>query len=233
MSVNTNQCEFIKKNNERCKRLINKDEKYCWQHIDSEISDSLESLELLETLPDELIQYVLNPYIDYSTESQLIENLTGNRVKLDIDSHLTYEIEYYDSNKTIIKNKKTYLDLRLIKSEDWYPNGHQKYIYNYKNGRLEGKYKGFYENGNKRFISKYKNNKLDGKSKYYYKNGNIKCIINHTNGKLEGQSKGWYENGNIEYIENYKNGNIEYIEFDKNEKLIKYLVFDENGKFFK
>jgi antitoxin component YwqK of YwqJK toxin-antitoxin module len=118
MSVNTNQCSFIKKNNQRCKRLISENTEYCWQHIDSEISKSLESLELLETLPNELIQYVLNSYIDYSEESELIENLTG--VKLDIDSHLTYKTEYYKNGN--IKIRKTYLDLKLIKSESWYLN---------------------------------------------------------------------------------------------------------------
>ena len=46
MSININQCEFIKKNNERCKRLISENENYCWQHNDTEISESLESVSI-------------------------------------------------------------------------------------------------------------------------------------------------------------------------------------------
>ena len=176
MSANINQCEFIKKNNERCKRLIPENENYCWQHIDTEISESLESVELIETLPDELIQYVLNPYIDYSTESQLIENLTN--VKLDIDSHLTYEIQYYDSDKNIIKNKKTYLDLKLIKSEGWYDNGNKEFIENHKNGRLEGMQEHWYENGYKASTCNYKNGRLEGKYEVWDDNGNKLYILN-------------------------------------------------------
>ena len=52
-------------NNERCKRIKNNNENYCCQHIDSDISESLKSLELLESLP-----YELNPYTDYSNEPE-------------------------------------------------------------------------------------------------------------------------------------------------------------------
>ena len=231
MSINTNQCIFIKKNNERCKRIIPENENYCWQHIDIEISESLESVELLETLPYEVIQYILNPYIDYATESELIENLTN--VKLDIDSHLTYKNKYYKNGK--IYKLDTYLDLKLIKSECWYENANKWSIMNYKNDKLEGKYEVWYENGykwtisnyksgrldgiseewypngNKEYKRNYKNGRLEGIQEYWYQNGNKKSIENHKNGQFEGIQEYWYENGNIQYILNYKNGILEKI----------------------
>ena len=214
MSLNTNQCEFIKKNNERCKRIINKDENYCWQHIDSEISESLESVELLETLPDEIIQYILNPYIDYINESELIEHLTGNRVKLNIDPHLSYEIQYGNFDKNLIKT--TYLDLKLIKSESWYMNGNKYFIKNYKNQKLDGISEYWYDNGNKTSTRNYKNGKLEGISEGWYLNGNKRFISNYKNDKLDGISEGWYKSGHKEFIENYKNGIlIEYTDFDE------------------
>jgi antitoxin component YwqK of YwqJK toxin-antitoxin module len=196
--MSNNQFEFIKKNNERCKRLINNNTKYCWQHIDSDISESLESGELLKTLPAELIQYVLNPYIDYVNESQLIQNLTG--VKLDINPHLTYITKYYDSDKTVIKSRKTYLDLKLIKYESWYPNTNKEYIYNFKNGKLEVIKESWYPNGNKESISNFKNGKIEGIKESWYPNGNKMYIENYKNGELEGEFKYWYPNGNKEYI---------------------------------
>ena len=203
MSIN-NQCEFIKKNNKRCKRLINKDENYCWQHIDSDISESLESV---ETLPNELIQYVLNPYIDYSTESELIENLTN--VKLDIDTHLTYENEYYDSTNTVIKSKHTYLDFKLIKYEGWFYNGNIYKIFNYNNGKYHGMFEEWYPDGNKWYIRNYKNGKLNGLVEYWYENGNLQSRRNYRNGELEGISEYWYPDGNLESRRNYIDGNLD------------------------
>jgi hypothetical protein len=93
VNKDTNQCKYIHKNNERCKRIIAENEIYCWKHMDMEISELLESMEFIENLPADIIKYTLNQYIDYFTESELIEILTG--AKLNIDSNLTYENEYY------------------------------------------------------------------------------------------------------------------------------------------
>lgn len=91
------RCNYIHPNGIRCKKLVEPGQKYCWIHRDSHLTESLEQVEPISDLPTDIVQHVLNPYIDYLDESDLVENLTG--LKLDISSHLKKESHILDLQK--------------------------------------------------------------------------------------------------------------------------------------
>jgi antitoxin component YwqK of YwqJK toxin-antitoxin module len=114
------------------------------------------------------------------------------------------------------------------KIEKEYDKRQQFIISNYKEGKLEGKYRYWYENGKLSEMCNYKEGKIEGEWKSWYDNGVQKIICNYKNGKIEGEWKGWYDNGNPMIVSNFKDDKLhgEYKCWCKiNKKLIQYSYY--------
>ena len=79
---------------------------------------------------------------------------------------------------------------------DRYEDGQLKYERNYKDGELDGLWRGWYENGQLKFEYNFKDDKRDGLSKGWYENGQFKDEANWKDGKLISYEKCYDENGN-------------------------------------
>ena len=76
-----------------------------------------------------------------------------------------------------------------------YKNGQVKSIENFKNGKLNGKFKEFFENGSLFQIGTFKNGDMKN-IKVFYENENLKFEQNLKNRK--GKYRGYYPNGKLE-----------------------------------
>ena len=56
------QCRAITKSGEQCSREALEGSEYCWQHESKELA-----------LPNDILQHVFNPYLDYREEVPLVE----------------------------------------------------------------------------------------------------------------------------------------------------------------
>jgi len=88
----------------------------------------------------------------------------------------------------------------------WFDNGRQSMICSYKDGQLDGEYRGWYDNGKQARICNYKCDKLDGKYCDWYENGKQAKICNYKDDILDGEYSEWYENGKQLTICNYEDG---------------------------
>lgn len=120
-------------------------------------------------LSEDLLQYVLNPYLDWEDDVPKLKILYN--IDFIIKIHLIIDEFTINMEKGICKLKQTFLDGKFIKYERWW------------------------ENGNKNFEQNYKNEKLDGKQYYYYENGNAESEQNYKNGKEEGEQYIYNQNG--------------------------------------
>ncbi len=102
-------------------------------------------------LSDDLLQYVLNLYLEYD-QLEILDQCFN--FKFDKNIHIRRE-----KHKKIIK---TYIDNQLRKKESWYSNGYKKFEKNYKNLKYEGIQYKWYNNGNKRSETNYKNGIQEG-----------------------------------------------------------------------
>ena len=107
-------------------------------------------MSVLLKLPDNVLQYVLNPYLalaDFLDDVPKFEILLASinyNFKFNIVPHLSVN---HCFNHNILTCKNTYLDERLIKCITYRVNGSTKSIHNYKLERLNGKSYTFYKNG--------------------------------------------------------------------------------------
>jgi antitoxin component YwqK of YwqJK toxin-antitoxin module len=131
-------------------------------------------------LPFDLINYGIQGYLNYDEEVLKLEKLFNK--KLDINQHIHYEEEYWDKDKTKIKQKTTYFDGKKIKTEKWYENGTKLSDENYKNGIL------------------------DGLQRIWHKNGNIEAELNLKNGLQDGLQIAWFPSGKLVHKIYYENG---------------------------
>ena len=93
--------------------------------------------------------------------------------------------------------------------KEWYENGRQSIICNYKDGKLYGDYKQWTYDGILIINYRYTNDKLDGSYNKWHYNGQQYIICNYKDGLLDGEYIQWYENGEQSKICNYKDGNID------------------------
>ena len=91
----------------------------------------------------------------------------------------------------------------------WHDNGHKKYEYNYKDGKLDGLYQIWNSNGQKEHEYNYKDGKLDGLYQRWYNNEQKSCEKNYKDGKKDGLSQGWYDNGQKFNEKNYIDGKLD------------------------
>jgi len=94
------------------------------------------------------------------------------------------------------------------KVREYYKNGNIRWEYDYRNGKLHGKYIRWYENGNKQWEYDYQNGKLHGKYIRWYENGNKQWEYDYRNGKRHGKYICWFEDGNKGLEANYQNGKL-------------------------
>ena len=202
MSLNKVECAAITQNNLRCSRFIDNEQLYCWQHLELvEIKNDLDDINIL---PYDILQHVLNPYLDYNEEVPLVQELLENRIELNITPHLKTN-ETYEND--ILTQRETFLDEKLIKIEEWYKNGNLKSVENYKNNLLDGIGTIYYKNGTDVWYStNYKNGLEEGKQYKYYSNGIVAYKSNYKNGVEDGVQYTYDINGTLLSIRTYKNG---------------------------
>ena len=77
----------------------------------------------------------------------------------------------------------------------YYPSGKIQYVYEYENGKLNGKTRQYYENGILKTEINYVNDKKQGQSKYYYNTGMLMARIEYANDTGTGISRFYDETG--------------------------------------
>ena len=95
--------------------------------------------------------------------------------------------------------------------KQYYINGKQMFLINYKDGKLDGAYIHYSANGQIISVSNYRNGKLHGEELFYLKNGVKETEYNYKNGELSGVSKVWNEKGQLIKEEFYKNGKLKRV----------------------
>lgn len=114
-------------------------------------------------------------------------------------------VELYDNG-----NKKAEVFFKNGKMDGlfkgWYENGKKKSEKNFKDGKRDGSSVMWYENGQKMEEIMYKNDHKDGLETQWYENGNKKVEVTFRNDKLDGIATKWYKNGEKEFEKNFKNG---------------------------
>jgi antitoxin component YwqK of YwqJK toxin-antitoxin module len=154
----------------------------------------------MDILHKNLIEYILNPYLDYKEDILKLKQLY--EYKFDIGQHLEYR------KHPLIKNISfTYLDNRKIKQISLDKNRNKNGEYVYVNDFCYLK-RFYYDNGQKSSESNLKNKLQHGKQITWYSNGQMWYECNYKNGQLHGIYKEWSENGKLIKEGNYKNGKI-------------------------
>ncbi|WP_340153425.1 hypothetical protein [uncultured Marivirga sp.] len=113
---------------------------------------------------------------------------------------------------------------------------------NYSGGQLDGRNSYFFETGEVKSTHEYVNGLLDGETFLYYKNGQIKSVYLFDNDTLEGKTKEYYASGQVKLIGDYssglaqnrwkqfyENGATERFYVYKNDTLLYYKAFTEDG----
>ncbi|MDR2905927.1 MAG: toxin-antitoxin system YwqK family antitoxin [Helicobacteraceae bacterium] len=91
--------------------------------------------------------------------------------------------------------------------------GRLRYEIPYKNGKIEGVWKGFYKNGELWLEAQYKNNVREGIQKEYsLSTGELEFETSFKDDEMDGISKDYWSGGALQYIRTYKNGKQEGIE---------------------
>ena len=105
------------------------------------------------------------------------------------------------------------------KHVELYDNGNKKAEVFFKNGKMDGLFKGWYENGKKKSEKNLKDGKRDGSSVMWYENGQKMEEIMYKNDQKDGLETQWYENGNKKLEANFIN-----------DKVMDYVSWYEDGQ---
>jgi antitoxin component YwqK of YwqJK toxin-antitoxin module len=175
-------------------------------------------------LHKDILQYVLNLYLEFYIDVPKLENITN--FKFDKKCHLKIK-EYFHANGNI-STKHTYLDENIIVAEHFFSNGKKYYLENYqyipnfpddeyppKNGKSYH----YHENGILASELNYDKEVEQEAQYYYYDNGKKWQELNYKNGELDGIQYTWNCDETQQQINNYKDGKKEGIQykFDKTE----------------
>ena len=106
------------------------------------------------------------------------------------------------------------------KHVEWYDNGNKKAEVFFKNGKMDGLFKGWYENGKKKSEKNLKDGKRDGSSVMWYENGQKMEEIMYKNDQKDGLETQWYENGQKKIEVTFRNDKIDGL----------YTTWHENGQ---
>jgi hypothetical protein len=88
---------------------------------------------MLNIINNNVIEYVLNLYLDYEEDIIKLKQLYNFR--FNIKKHFIYKNDYSWGNYC----KMLYLNNDLIKTKSYYSNGNIETLRNYKNNHLHGK----------------------------------------------------------------------------------------------
>jgi antitoxin component YwqK of YwqJK toxin-antitoxin module len=129
---------------------------------------------------------------------------------------------------------------------EFYSNEQIKSKGEYVNSQKVGKWNYYFENGQNKAIELYDDNgNRNGLWETWYLNGQIQSRSNLENNEYAGDSFNWYENGQLSGISHYsknnkyldgehssyfENGKLKTTIVVKDEKIIEYRYYDENGK---
>ncbi|WP_426429958.1 hypothetical protein ACPX19_10500 [Winogradskyella sp. HB-48] len=146
-------------------------------------------------------------------DDELISNYTNQKFMLTISTEKREKDSYssFDESVTaygfmLIKKSSVYDPSNGLKKL-YFDNSQQvEIIYNVKDGKFEGDYKGYYKNGNLRIEGIYKNDQKQGVWKEYDENGNKLYVYNINNGELDGESKEYQPDGKIKKTKVFKKG---------------------------
>jgi antitoxin component YwqK of YwqJK toxin-antitoxin module len=163
------QCEAITKAGTRCTRNAEPNSNFCWQH-DNYLND----------LPEMIVQYIINPYLNFKEDISKLEQLT--EVKYKENPHKTIVEYFWDEEKTKVAEREELFDGILTKRERW----------NSKGSKIEETY--YTEGGQERMITWFR-------SGLHYKEQNSKNGISH------GKTTIYHIDGRIHTEEEYENGN--------------------------
>jgi antitoxin component YwqK of YwqJK toxin-antitoxin module len=135
---------------------------------------------MLHLLSNNIIEYVLNAYLDYEEDIEKIKQLY--EYKFNIRKHIYIGIDLYPNNN--IKRSNIWLDDYGIKDKWYYPDGKLYYLSNTRHGQIHGIQKTWNEEGTLIKEETYDYGRLEGIRKEWYNNGNLACVKNYKNGKL-------------------------------------------------
>lgn len=82
---------------------------------------------------------------------------------------------------------------------------------NYSDGLLHGNISATYPNGHEFYNGNMKNGRREGKFKFYYPSGRLMALRNFSNGFLEGPQKSYYENRQLYTDYEFKDGDIQWL----------------------
>jgi antitoxin component YwqK of YwqJK toxin-antitoxin module len=136
---------------------------------------------MLPILNNNIIEYVLNEYLDYEEDISKLKQLF--LYKFNIKKHLSYKIILL-YELIITKSKYVYLNDRLLKIINYYDNRQKHSICNYKNERKNGIYKTWNKNGKLSHTSVYKNGEKHGRFNYYNSNEEIYSTSTFSNNMM-------------------------------------------------
>ena len=112
----------------------------------------------------------------------------------ELSGNLRFKVDVHTENRVLV-------DELINKGSEYYP-----LMYS-----ADGLYTGVgfdvYPDGELKEEGAWKDGKIDGLWKGWDENGQLKWERNYKDGKRDGLWKRWYEDGQIEYEENYKDGN--------------------------
>ncbi|MEY8847628.1 hypothetical protein AB9K26_02370 [Psychroserpens sp. XS_ASV72] len=145
-------------------------------------------------------------------DNELISNYASSKFLLTIstkkrekDTYSSYDKSITAYGFTLIKKSSAYDPKNGLKKLYFDKSQQVEIIYNVKDGKFEGDYKGYYKNGNLRIEGVYKNDQKQGLWKEYDENGNIVYVYNINRGELDGESKEYQPDGKIKKTEFFKN----------------------------
>lgn len=173
-------------------------------------------------LSNDLLQYVLNPYLEHDNLDYLgsIFNF-----KFDKSIHVKIEEFRYSSSQND-KSKTIYITIDGVyrKQEKYYKNGIKEYEEFHENNDSEIKWISYSETGSKLDETNYKKYKKEDEEKEYivkegkqyewYETGKLYKTENYKDDKKDGEQYEWYPNKNMKSKENYKDGKYDKLQYN-------------------
>jgi antitoxin component YwqK of YwqJK toxin-antitoxin module len=171
-------------------------------------------------LPD-ILQYILNLYIDHQRDVHIVQKSTNNfifdlkpftKIEMRLFNDKKMEIEKYvfiEEEKNMLEAEYIFVDDLKFKITYYYKNGNKSGEINFLLGIIEGKVHRWYKNGNIKEMIEFKNGIRDGECLTYYENGKLKEINKFKIDKMNGECIIFYKNGNIMYKLVYTNNKLD------------------------
>jgi antitoxin component YwqK of YwqJK toxin-antitoxin module len=181
---------------------------------------------MLQLLNKNIIEYVLNPYLNYNDDINKLKQLFDYKFNIKLHIHYEYYCQKYkiicsncifDSCENCLKHvRSTYINRKLNNNRTYYFNKQRFEIISYDLNYNVLKYFIYWPNGNLKNYT-YKNKF----QKSFYESGKICGLVYYNEHKIEAVEKEWNENGDKikeKYlIGSYRNGLI--IKYYSKEKM--------------